>query len=210
MIMNREPNTLIPTRVTLLQRLKSWDDQESWRDFFQIYWKLIYAVALRAGLNDAEAQDVVQETIITVARKMGSFRYDPKVDSFKGWLLYITRKRIAMHYRRRSRERGHNCGNSDTAQASVGLEEIPDVSACSEVVWEEEWERNLLEAALARIKSKVNARQYQMFDLYVNRQWPVRQVAETLGVQAAQVYLAKHRIVALVKEEVKRLERELL
>jgi RNA polymerase sigma-70 factor (ECF subfamily) len=195
----------------LLQRLKRWDDQESWHDFFRTYWKLIYAAATRSGLNDAEAQDVVQETVIAVAKKMETFRYDPAVDSFKGWLFYLTRKRIAMQFRRRERERGKLAGDSDAGHPPVELEEIPDASGvCPEAVWEQEWERNLLEAALARVKRKVNARQFQMFDLYVTRQWPVRQVAETLGVPVAQVYLAKHRVVALAKEEVKRLEKEML
>src|SRR5262245_50175212 len=94
----------LPTRESLLVRLKSWDDQASCRDFFNAYWKLVYAAAIKAGLNDARAQDVVQDTIIAVAKKMKDFTYDRKVDSFKGWLLYLTRKRIALEYRRKERE----------------------------------------------------------------------------------------------------------
>jgi RNA polymerase sigma-70 factor (ECF subfamily) len=89
----------------LLQRLKRWDDQESWRDFFNLYWGLLYATAIKSGLSDSEAQDVVQDTVILVSRKMEGFKYDPVVDSFKGWLLYLTRKRIALEYRRRARGR---------------------------------------------------------------------------------------------------------
>ena len=87
--MNHDPERqeFIPTRQSLLSRLKSWDDQESWRDFFNTYWKLIYGAAVKSGLNDAEAQDVVQDTVITVAKKMEDFKYDPAVDSFKGWLF---------------------------------------------------------------------------------------------------------------------------
>jgi DNA-directed RNA polymerase specialized sigma24 family protein len=57
----------IPTRYTLLSRLQDWDDQESWRVFFDTYWRLIYSVAIRSGLTEAEAQDAVQETVICVA-----------------------------------------------------------------------------------------------------------------------------------------------
>ena len=63
----------IPTRRSLLSRLKSWDDQASWREFFTTYGRLIYCIAIKAGLTDAEAQDVVQETIIIVARKIAAF-----------------------------------------------------------------------------------------------------------------------------------------
>src|SRR5437016_1793823 len=75
-----------PTRWSLVRRLKDWDDHESWRDFFNTYWKLIYSAAMQSGLTDAEAQEVVQETVITVAKKMSSFKADPAFGSFKGWL----------------------------------------------------------------------------------------------------------------------------
>ena len=114
----------LPTRQSLLERLKRWDDQESWRDFFNTYWGMLYRTAARAGLSDAEAQDVVQDTIIMVAKKMESFRYDPAVDSFKGWLLYLTRKRIAMEYRKRER-RGLQF-HPDPAEPTAELDQIPD------------------------------------------------------------------------------------
>jgi len=68
----------IPTRRTLLSRLKNWNDQESWKEFFETYARLIYSVAAKAGLTDAEAQDVVQETVIIVARKDVSCGFLPK------------------------------------------------------------------------------------------------------------------------------------
>src|SRR5215510_5831101 len=97
---------LFPTRRSLLSRLRDWDDQESWRDFFQAYWRLIYEVALKARLNDAEAQEVVQETVISVAKQMPGFRYDPARGRFKGWLLQITRRRIADLVRKRVQAAG--------------------------------------------------------------------------------------------------------
>src|SRR6476659_3954586 len=92
---------LLATRRSLVDRLGNWEDQSRWQEFFEIYWKLIYSVARKSGLNDAEAQDVVQETIITVAKKIAKLRYDPAIGSFKGWLLNITRWRIADQFRKR-------------------------------------------------------------------------------------------------------------
>src|SRR5262245_43065822 len=82
---NQPPNLdeLIPTRDSLLSRLKDWRDDASWRDFFNTYWRLVYGVALKAGLTEGEAQEVVQETVITVARRIPEFKYDPAVCSFK-------------------------------------------------------------------------------------------------------------------------------
>ena len=97
------PQDLVPTRRTLLSRLKQWNDQESWQDFFNTYWKLIYTVAIRAGLDKTEAQDVVQDTVISVARQMPNFKYDPARGSFKSWLFLITRRRINDHLRKQYR-----------------------------------------------------------------------------------------------------------
>src|SRR5579884_3179208 len=90
----REVGELIPTRQSLLSRLKDWDDNESWRVFFDTYWRLIYNAAMKAGLTDAEAQDAVQETVISVMKSISSFKYDPAKGSFKTWLLRLTQWRI--------------------------------------------------------------------------------------------------------------------
>jgi RNA polymerase sigma factor (sigma-70 family) len=203
---NRE--RFLPTRQSLLERLKRWDDQESWRDFFNTYWGMLYRTAARAGLSDAEAQDVVQDTIIMVAKKMESFRYDPAVDSFKGWLLYLTRKRIAMEYRKRER-RGLPF-HPDTAEPTAELDQIPDPGGLNlESVWEEEWARTMWTQAISKVKEKVALKQFQMFDLYVVKERPALEVAQALGVTVAQVYLAKHRVSGLVKQELGQLRGKL-
>src|SRR5258708_27752770 len=98
--MSEPSDELIPTRATLIQRLKNWEDQSSWQDFFETYWHLIYGVAIKRGLNKSEAQDVVQETMISVAKHMPGFKYDPAYGSFKAWLLNMTRWRITNQLQR--------------------------------------------------------------------------------------------------------------
>ncbi|HTI71939.1 MAG TPA: sigma-70 family RNA polymerase sigma factor, partial [Candidatus Limnocylindria bacterium] len=93
----------LPTRQSLLSRLKSWDEQDSWREFFETYWRLIFETARKAGLDEASAQDVVQDTVIAVAKEMPGFGYDRAKGSFKGWLLVITKRRIADALRKRYR-----------------------------------------------------------------------------------------------------------
>ena len=92
--MTQTEETWLPTRQTLLSRLKNWEDQSSWREFFNLYWRLIYGVARQAGLSDGEAQEVVQDTIITVAKQMPQFRYDKARGSFKSWLRKTAHWRI--------------------------------------------------------------------------------------------------------------------
>src|SRR4030095_3288989 len=101
--LRRAPSSLM-TRRSLLSRLKESNAQESWREFFNTYWRLIYTTALNSGLSDSEAQEVVQETVLPVVREIKSFHYDPPVGSFKGWLLTIVRWRIADQFRKRQQQ----------------------------------------------------------------------------------------------------------
>jgi RNA polymerase sigma-70 factor (ECF subfamily) len=198
----------LPTRRSLLSRLRDLGDSDSWRTFFDTYWRLLYNVARKAGLNDTEAQDVVQETVIAVARKMPDFRYDPAKGSFKQWLLLITRRRIHDQLRRvyRSRPVELEPGNGGTAGAPVSLA-TPDVQI--DAAWEEEWRANLFHAALARVRQRVNPKQYQVFDYCVLQDVRPSEVARMLCLNAAQVYLAKHRVSLAVKRAVMELEAEL-
>lgn len=198
---------LLPTRHSLLTRLKNWDDNEGWKRFFDTYWRLIYATAIKTGLSDAEAQDVVQETVLCVAKKMNDFKYDPALGSFKGWLLTLTKWRIADQFRQRRRQGSAGGEESDVLTRNAIVESIPDEQGIRlELVWESEWQNNLLAAATERVKRKVGARQYQLFDLYVVKQWPVQDVVKTLKVSEDQVYQAKSRIAPLIRKEVKMLE----
>ncbi len=196
---------LIPTRATLIARLKNWQDQSSWQEFFDTYWKLIYGVARKGGLTDVEAQDVVQETMVSVAKHMPNFQYDPSVGSFKAWLLTMTRWRMRDQLRKREPYREPHPRDEDTGVRTRALDRVVDpMSQTLDALWESEWENNLLEAALAKVKRQVDPGKFQIFDLYVNKEWPPGKVAKTFGISVGQVYLAKHRITELLKAEVER------
>jgi RNA polymerase sigma factor (sigma-70 family) len=198
---------LIPTRRSLLTRLKDWEDRDGWKEFFDTYWRLIYGVALKAGLTETEAEEVVQETVVAVAKQMPTFRYDA-AGSFKAWLLQITRRRIVDQFRKRQPwEQKAGPGSDDDASRTATAERVPAEELDLQPEWDEAWERNLMDAAMQRVRTRITPRQYQIFDLYVLKEWPVREVTRTLNVNAAQVYLTKHRVSGLVREELQRLER---
>lgn len=119
-------DTFIPTRSSLLKRLKNWQDQESWQEFFNLYGKLIFGFASKAGLTEAEAQDVVQETVLIVARKMPGFVYDPAAGSFKSWLMLITRRRIEKQLRKRLPVTAARASRSDETNRTATIEKFPD------------------------------------------------------------------------------------
>lgn len=195
---------LLATRRSLVERLTNWQDQQHWQEFFETYWRLIYGVARKSGLTDAESQDVVQETVITVAKNIT--KYEREAGSFRGWLLHITRWRIADQFRKRApatvqqRTRGGSRGTATIDRVPDGF----DIDA----TWEAEWQRHVLQAALERLKRKVDAKHYQIFDCLIVKQWPASKVAKSLSVNIAQVYLVKHRLAGLLKKEVTALEKQ--
>ena len=195
------------TRRSLVDRLQNWDDRKHWQEFFDAYWKLIFSAARKSGLTEIEAQEVVQETVITVAKKVGKLQYDPARGSFKGWLLHITRWRIADQFRKRRPGDSHRRLSDDTRMTAT-IERVPDRDGADlDALWEKEWQENLLAAAMQRAKKKVDAKQFQIFDCYVRKEWPAQKVATELGVNVGQVYLARHRVTAVLKKEIKALEK---
>jgi len=205
-----ESREFIPTRSTLLSRLKDWDDHESWKDFFETYWKLIYATGIKSGLSDAEAQDVVQDTVVSVARKMQEFKYDPALGSFKGWLLQLTRWRILNQLKKRMPHNAIEENHDDEAKTST-LDRLPDPASLDlTAYWNEEWQKNLIDAAIERVKKQVSPKQYEIFYLHAVKKFSAAEVAKTLNVTRAQVYLAKLRVSAQVKKIAGNLEKKMI
>jgi RNA polymerase sigma factor (sigma-70 family) len=209
--MPHSEDELIPTHASLISRLKNWQDGKSWEEFFNTYWKLIYGVSRKTGLSDAESQDVVQETLAVVARQMPNFNYDPKVGSFKGWLLHTTRWKIVDQFRKRGPLVHPESSAGATETATDPMHEFPDKGPnVQQKVWDEEWEKNALAAALKKVRQRADPQKYQIFDLYVNKQWTAEKVATVFHIKVDQIYLINHRITEMIRQEVMRLENEML
>ena len=113
------------TRKSLIARLDNWEDQRTWDDFYKTYWKLIYSVGLKAGLRSEEAFDVVQETILSIAKQSKKNMYDPDKGSFKSWLMNMTKWRINDQFRKRKKDTAMNIGEWDSESDSCLLYTSP-------------------------------------------------------------------------------------
>jgi RNA polymerase sigma factor (sigma-70 family) len=199
--MNAAP-PLLDTRSSLIQRLKATINGESWEEFFNTYWELIFHVARRAGLSEADSQDIVQETIVKVHKSLDGFQYNRSQGSFKGWLRAVTRSRLAEHFKKlQKRPLLHE--PLDEGEDPLANVLDPDGPAL-ERIWAEEWNRHLIQTALASVKRQVSPKQYQIFKCHCIDEWTVKEVCRSLNVNAAQVYMAKQRIGKLFKEELER------
>ena len=198
------------TRKSLIARLDNWEDQKTWDEFYQTYWRLIYSVAIKAGLRPEEAFDCVQETILSIAKQSKKKLYDPEQGSFKTWLMNMTRWRINDQFRKRKKDTAMTGGEWEDERKTAVIDRIEDPNGdVLSRLWDVEWKTNVAEAALARVKAQVSPKQFQIFDLYVIRQWDATKVQEKLNVSMAQVYLAKHRVGAVLKKELAKLEDEM-
>jgi len=185
------------TRTTMVMGLRDLEDQKVWNRFFNSYWKLIYHSAKSAGLGDADAQEVVQETVISITKSIGGFEYDRSKGSFKGWLMKTTKWKIVDQFRKIQKKQSR-----ESSEASEHLEKIPDDLPDLDSYWEGHWQKELLDAAMERIREEVNPLYFQVYDLLVTKDGKPKEVAEKLGISTSQVYLAKHRITEALKKAV--------
>ena len=188
-------DAFLSTRRSLVQRLSNLEDQRTWQEFFETYWRLIYSVARKAGLDEFEAEEAVQETVISVVRRIPELRYDPNIGSFRGWLLTLARWRIADQFRKRRSSQA-----IDVEAASIEQPWFTET-------WNQEWENHLLTASLERLKQKASLSQFQVFECYVIKGWPAQKVAKELRVSVGSVYLAKNRLLPILKEIMARVEK---
>lgn len=204
---NIDDEELIPTRRTLLGRLKRVEDHASWSEFFEKYWRLVYCVCQRCGLNEQDAQEVVQDTFIALSKSLPKFVYSPDKCAFKTWLFKVTQNRVRSFLRKEKKwhERQRSAA-SEVTELENGDQAPDEGELVIEKVWEEEWQKNLLNQAMHRTKQKVSPLQFQIFDLYVIKELPVSDVMRMLKVNRPRVYLAKHRIGRLIQKELQVLE----
>ncbi len=197
------------TSWTLVARVKNREDQDSWREFYDFYRGLIAGVARRAGLTESEAEDAVQETMLSVSRSIQQFVASPERGSFRAWLLKLAGWRIQDQLRKRlPLEAGGSPATSSSTTPTI--ERAPDGN---EPDWaglcDAEWRERLARQALRELRVKVKAEHYQVFYLVAVEGKSVSEAAGMVGRSKAQVYLIRHRVAKTLRAIVKRLEKRL-
>lgn len=191
------------THESLLVRLQDWDDHAGWREFFETYWNLIYSTARRAGLADAESQDVVQETILHIAHELRDGRYDRNKGSFRHYLFTAATWKIRAHFKQSRRQRRGELVRSDLDTGTDPLAKVPDPNGDAlETIWEEEWTARLQESALARLKRRVRPLHFQIFESVTIGGRDPGEVAREFGVSRTTVYVIRLRLTRLLKQDI--------
>jgi RNA polymerase sigma factor (sigma-70 family) len=196
--MNEAPKT----HRSLLIRLRDQGDQHAWVEFTEIYGPLVHQLARRKGLQEADAQDLVQDVFRAVARAIERYDPDPARGSFRGWLSRIANNLIInllAAQKRRPRATG------DTEMQRL-LEERPELTAEESALFQSEYRRRLLAWAAERVRPSFSETIWQAFWQTAVEGRPVKEVAASMGMTIGTVYQYKSRVVARIRREVEQFD----
>ncbi|HOW18631.1 MAG TPA: RNA polymerase sigma factor [Phycisphaerae bacterium] len=183
------------TTTTLLDGLHQTTNARAWRRFEERFQPMILAFARKLGLNETDAQDAAQETMMAFVEAYRQGRYDRTKGRLRSWLFGIARRTVADILRRRPREVA--VSDATDAEAFIKTVEEPDTAAR---IWEHEWRCAVLQACVAEVAQDVAPETLAAFDLYVLRQWPAERVAVQLGMTTNAVYLAKNHVLTRIRQ----------
>jgi RNA polymerase sigma-70 factor (ECF subfamily) len=189
------------TRVTLLGRLRrDPTNQAAWEEFVEHYGRKIYVWCLKWNLQEADAQDVTQNVLLKLAGKMREFEYDPG-RSFRAWLKTIARYACSDFMEERAHG-GQGSGDSQVHRMLKSVEAREDLLK----QLEEEFDHELLQEAMQRVRVRVAPQTWQAFQLTMLEGLSGADAAPRIPMQIAQVFVAKRRVQKMLKVEIARLE----
>lgn len=182
------------TSTTLLEGLRQAGDGPAWARFMERYRPLVMAVARRMGLQDADAQDAAQETMVAFIRAYRDGRYDREKGRLRTWLRGIAVHKI--HDLVRGRQRADRALREGASPAAAARQADADADA----LWSEEWDHAVLRQCLDEVRREVQPRTFEAFTLFALQEWPVAEVARHLRVSEETVYQAKSRIMKRIRD----------
>lgn len=184
------------TDPDLLNRVKDWREDEGWREFYERYAPAIEKHAKRSGLSIEEAQDVVQSTMLKVASYIPKFEYDRTVCKFRTWLNQIVNQRILAIWHDRRKMRLPEEAWLELGELVGGV-----VNPQEDPVSQSELEHRMLEVCLARIRSEVKPKHWQIFEANTIGRLSAREVANRYDTTVTNVWVVHHRLVRRLKAE---------
>lgn len=191
---------MIPdTSLGLLERLsRERFDEAAWEDFVHRYGTILVGWARRWGAEGNESHDLAQDVMLTLVRQMRGFHYDPS-QSFRAWLKTVAWRALA-----RERQRRRRCLSPGDARPATLTDSIAAREDLLQTL-EEQAERELLALASERVRTRVKPHTWRAFELATFFGMEGEAIAERLGISISSVYVARHNVTKMLREEVKRL-----
>lgn len=190
------------TRISLILRLAEWPDVQAWQEFAEIYAPAIYGLALRKGLQNADAEDVTQNVLFGVAQAIERFQPDNDRASFRTWLSRIARNLIAEFCRRRGRMPGAVTTSDSWLRA---IEQPAQHSTTLDEAFEREYRQATYQLAARYVQSRVGPGTWQAFYRTTIELQSTETAAQQLGMSVGGVYVARSRVLKMLREEAEEL-----
>ena len=190
------------TRASLILRLKDAADVAAWDEVAAIYGPLVFRMAVRQGLQAADADDVVQEVFAAVASTVAKWVEQPKRGRFRGWLLAIARN-IAINVLTRRPHGGVGRGGDDALGA---LADIPAPAGPLSSQFDLEYQREVYRWAAEQVRDSVARVTWDAFHLTHMEEVPIADAAMQLGISIGNVYIARSRVMSRLRELAKQFE----
>ena len=192
------------TRESLLLQLGK-QSEDAWTEFLTVYEQALYRFCRAKGLQDADANDVLQDVMTAVLKRIPTWDPDSSKGSFRGWLFRVARN-IAVDEIDRRAKKATASGDSQVARM---LLEIPDRKGAQTLSFEDEYQRSLFDWASKQVKSEVREVTWMSFCLTAIDGLKAEHVAENLGIPIGSVYTAKCRVVARIRSKIAEMDDEI-
>lgn len=188
------------TSRTLLMRVRQPDDREAWDEFVGRYAPKIFNWCRRYQLQESDAADVTQDVLVKLVRAMQSFQYDPSRGSFRAWLKTVTANAVR-DLVASSKKAGRGSGDTSVGQLLSNIEDQAATEALSQEI-ESCYQQELLAEAERIVRERVQPHTWEAYRLTAVEQHKSAAVAETLQMPVAEVYVAKSRVLKMLREAV--------
>jgi RNA polymerase sigma-70 factor (ECF subfamily) len=185
------------TSASLLDRLRVSPGGDDWARLVELYTPLIRGWLLRQNLPRQDADDVTQEVLTVLVRRLPDFERQPRPGAFRRWLRTITINCLRDHWRA-CKARPRATGASDFRET---LEQLEDPDSSLSRQWEQEHDRHVARQLLEQIRPRFEATTWEAFRRFALLGEPAEQVAASLGVTANAVFIAKSRVLGRLREE---------
>lgn len=187
------------TTTALLKGLQEPGNETTWRELDARYRPIIFAFTRKLGLDEADAADVAQDTMVSFVQAFRAGKYDRQRGRLRSWLVGMVKHRVADLYRIRARRREW--------RGESALISLPDDAALTQF-WEAQRRRILLEQAIAELReqTRLNEKTIRAFEMYVIDERPGAEVARELGITPNDVYVAKRNVATRLREILTRLD----
>ena len=185
------------TSLSLLERLRQSPKNEGWNRLADLYTPLIRAWLRRYDVQDSDADDLVQEVLLAVAKDLDKFEHAGQPGAFRGWLKAILVNRLRKFWRSRDR-RPQARGDSEI---DARLAQLDDPTSEMSQIWNREHDRYVLRQLLALAEPHFEPVTWKAFCRVALEGAKPNVVAVEMGISLNAVCLAKSRVTRRLRQE---------